>query len=78
MARLVLASQSPARLTVLRNAGVTPIVQVSYVDEDSLAREHPHATRFNAEIGRIIVKAELVLPATTNTCNRRNDVRVGD
>jgi septum formation protein len=62
MARLVLASQSPARLTVLRNAGVTPIVQVSYVDEDSLAREHPHATP--AEICLILAraKAEAVAP----------------
>lgn len=39
--RLVLASQSPARLTVLRNAGVEPIVHVSYVDEDALTRAAP-------------------------------------
>ncbi|AKE90706.1 MULTISPECIES: nucleoside triphosphate pyrophosphatase [Rhodococcus] len=37
MARLVLASASPARLSVLRSAGVAPIVRVSAVDEDALA-----------------------------------------
>jgi septum formation protein len=35
--RLVLASQSPARLAVLRAAGVDPLVEVSGVDEDAVA-----------------------------------------
>lgn len=35
--QLVLASASPARLSVLRAAGVRPIVQVSGVDEDAVA-----------------------------------------
>ncbi|WP_447004306.1 Maf family protein [Saccharothrix isguenensis] len=34
--RFVLASQSPARLAVLRAAGVEPVVRVSGVDEDAL------------------------------------------
>ncbi|HEY4020016.1 MAG TPA: Maf family protein, partial [Pseudonocardiaceae bacterium] len=33
--RLVLASASPARLAVLRAAGVEPVVHVSGVDEDA-------------------------------------------
>jgi septum formation protein len=41
--RLVLASASPARLAVLRAAGVDPVVRVSAVDEDALARRLPGA-----------------------------------
>lgn len=35
--RLVLGSQSPARLNVLRSAGIDPVVRVSGVDEDAVA-----------------------------------------
>jgi septum formation protein len=35
--RLVLGSQSSARLTVLRAAGIDPVVRVSGVDEDAVA-----------------------------------------
>ena len=39
--RLVLASQSPARLATLRSAGLDPEVVVSGVDESTLAVEDP-------------------------------------
>jgi septum formation protein len=42
--RLVLASASPARLSVLRAAGLDPAVQVSDVDEDALLAAIPSAT----------------------------------
>ncbi|MGH3760927.1 Maf family protein [Actinophytocola sp.] len=42
--QLVLASQSPARLDVLRAAGVEPVQYVSGVDEDALAATLPSAT----------------------------------
>ncbi|MGB3772496.1 MAG: Maf family protein [Rhodococcus sp. (in: high G+C Gram-positive bacteria)] len=39
--RLVLASRSPARLSVLRAAGIDPVVRVSDVDEDAVAAALP-------------------------------------
>jgi len=39
--RLVLASASPARLSVLRAAGLDPLVEVSDVDEDALLATIP-------------------------------------
>ena len=54
--RLVLASQSPARLTVLRNAGIEPLVDVSYVDEDALAAASPEATP--AELCLLLARAK--------------------
>lgn len=51
----VLASQSPARLMVLRNAGIDPVVRVSGVDEDAVTAtlgqdpEHEHVVVTLAE-----------------------------
>ena len=42
--RVVLASASPARLAVLRAAGLDPLVEVSSVDEDALLAAIPDAT----------------------------------
>lgn len=39
--QFVLASQSPARLMVLRAAGIEPVVQVSGVDEDAIIAALP-------------------------------------
>lgn len=39
--RLILASQSPARLTTLRNAGIKPEVIVSGVDEEGVEADSP-------------------------------------
>jgi len=39
--QLVLASQSPARLQVLRGAGVEPLVYISGVDEDAIMAQIP-------------------------------------
>ncbi|MFJ4658351.1 Maf family protein [Nocardia sp. NPDC088792] len=44
MTIFVLASASPARLGVLRNAGVEPVVRVSNVDEDAVAAALPPGT----------------------------------
>ncbi|WP_327704596.1 nucleoside triphosphate pyrophosphatase [Streptomyces decoyicus] len=50
--RLVLASQSPARLALLRQAGLAPEVVVSGVDEDALTAPTP------GELARILAEAK--------------------
>jgi septum formation protein len=42
--RVVLASASPARRSVLRAAGVDPLVEVADVDEEALLAAMPHAS----------------------------------
>lgn len=42
--RVVLASASPARLGILRAAGIEPIVEVAGVDEEALLASVPHAS----------------------------------
>jgi septum formation protein len=50
--RLVLASQSPARLGLLRQAGLAPEVVVSGVDEDALTAATP------GELARVLAEAK--------------------
>lgn len=50
--RLVLASQSPARLTLLRNAGFAPEAIVSGVDEDAFDAAGP------AELAMVLAQAK--------------------
>jgi septum formation protein len=60
MPRLVLASQSPGRLAVLRNAGVRPEVHVSHVDEEALEAALPDATPADLCLALARAKAEAV------------------
>ncbi|QGU06570.1 Septum formation protein Maf [Corynebacterium occultum] len=39
--RIVLASQSPSRLSILRSAGVEPLIHPAHVDEDALLADAP-------------------------------------
>ncbi|MGP3973125.1 Maf family protein [Streptomyces sp. 8N114] len=50
--RLVLASASPARLALLRQAGMAPEVVVSGVDEDALSAPTP------SELARVLAEAK--------------------
>lgn len=62
MTIFVLASASPARLGVLRNAGIEPVVRVSGVDEDALTAglgENPDPEKVVVTLAR--AKAEAVL-----------------
>lgn len=58
--RLILASASPARLKVLRAAGVQPVVRVSGVDEDGLAARMPDATPAQLVTAMAQAKADVV------------------
>ncbi len=64
MTRLVLASASPARRTVLRKAGIEPYVHVSGVDEDAVqAALGPAAEPHHVVTELARAKATAVLPA---------------
>jgi septum formation protein len=60
---LVLASASPARLAVLRAAGVEPVVHVSGVDEDAIAASLPEPTPRDLVGALAKAKADAVVPA---------------
>jgi septum formation protein len=60
---LILASASPARLQLLRDAGIDPIVIVSGVDESTVPTEDPHAMVLElAKLKATAVTADLTQP----------------
>ncbi|GGM84298.1 Maf-like protein [Lentzea pudingi] len=58
--RLILASQSPARLSVLRSAGIEPVVRVSGVDEDALIASLEDPTPEETVVALSAAKAEAI------------------
>lgn len=73
MTRVVLASASPGRRTVLRQAGIDPVVAVSGVDEDAvIAAQGPDAQPGDIANALARAKAEEVVerldPAVTADC----------
>lgn len=65
--RFVLASQSPARLAVLRSAGLDPSVVVSGVDEDAVAASLTDPTPVELVRALAAAKAEAVFEALDGT-----------
>ncbi len=65
--RFVLASQSPARLNVLRSAGLDPSVVVSGVDEDAVAASLIDPTPVELVRALAAAKAEAVLETLIGT-----------
>ncbi|AIJ20963.1 Maf family protein [Amycolatopsis methanolica] len=63
----VLASQSPARLAVLRAAGIEPSVVVSGVDEDAVAAALTDPSREELVTALALAKAEAVLGEVART-----------
>lgn len=68
---VVLASQSPARLSVLRAAGIDPMVLVSGVDEDAVQRAHADAPPETIVAELALAKALAVLPEAAKLLPRR-------
>ena len=73
MTRVVLASASPGRRMVLRQAGIDPLVAVSGVDEDAvLAAQGPDAAPGDVANALAAAKAEQVVAdldsAVTSNC----------
>jgi septum formation protein len=63
LVRFVLASASPARLSVLRAAGVEPVVRVSGVDEDAVAARLADPSPAELVTALAVAKAEAVAPS---------------
>ncbi|MBF6133605.1 septum formation inhibitor Maf [Nocardia otitidiscaviarum] len=77
MTVFVLASASPARLGVLRNAGIEPVVRVSNVDEDAVAAALPDSAtpeRVVVELARAKARA---VAATLDPVDFADSVVVG-
>lgn len=61
--RLVLASQSPSRASILRGAGVEPVLHPADVDEDGIIASMPSATPADIVAALAKAKAEKVAAA---------------
>lgn len=78
MTRLLLASGSPSRLRILREAGIEPLVAVPHVDEDALEAAHPDADVRSLVTLLARAKAEAVIERLTTDADGAADPIVID
>jgi septum formation protein len=67
---VLLASASTSRYSLLTNAGITPLVQVSHVDEDAIAAQLSPISTSNLCVALATAKGEAVVQQITVTDNR--------
>jgi septum formation protein len=67
---VLLASASTSRYSLLTNAGITPIVQVSHVDEDAIAEKLNPINTADLCVAIATAKGEAVVAEITVTENR--------
>ena len=67
---VLLASASTSRYSLLMNAGITPLVQVSHVDEDSIAAKLSPIKTADLCVALATAKGEAVVKEVTVTENR--------
>ncbi len=67
---VLLASASISRYSLLKNAGITPLVQVSHLDEDEIARNLAPINTEQLCIALATAKGELVAGNVTVTADR--------
>jgi septum formation protein len=67
---VLLASASTSRYSLLMNAGITPLVQVSHVDEDAIAAQLSPITTAELCVALATAKGEAVVQDITVTENR--------
>jgi septum formation protein len=68
--KVLLASASTSRYSLLMNAGITPLVQVSHVDEDAIAEKLSPIATADLCIALATAKGEAVVKEITVTENR--------
>lgn len=75
MTRFVLASRSPARLSVLRAAGLSPVVRVSDVDEDAIIDALGSTAPHHVVVTELATaKASAIAAAVSDDPSLRGDV----
>lgn len=67
---VLLASASTSRFSLLTNAGITPLVQVSHVDEDEIARKLSPIKTADLCVALATAKGEAVAREITVTADR--------